>query len=123
MTEPARHDPPAPRYVPDPDLVSRAQRHMLDVESEAERYLRQHVEDAFGATRVAMCCLRDVVPFDLDLLDDSDAEFLAVSLRHVESAYMHLDALSPVLLGRAMDDVLTGRITTHGELDDLGVPQ
>jgi hypothetical protein len=123
MTVPARHDPSAPRPRANPDLISRAQRHMLDTETPRMRYLRQHCEDALGALRVTMDCLREVCPLDLDVLTTGHGELLISALDFVEGAYVKLDELSPVLLGVVMDDVQAGRISTHEQLDQMGVPQ
>lgn len=113
----ARPDPVVGRFQPDSGLLAQAQRHMMEQESDAERYLRQQWEAALGASRVAMDSLRAIWPADRRLLNDDDAFRLETALGHAESLVAGLDELDEAILGEVVAAVLAGRVTTQKSLD------
>lgn len=122
----ARHDPIEPRLVPDVQLLARACNYMLGQEAQAgglQRYVRQHYEDAFGAIRVAMDILREIYPRERDAMSDTARNRISRALACLQGAYECLDDVSVDMLGPVMHGVLTGVLTTHEQLDALGVPR
>lgn len=119
----ARPDPVVGRFRPPSGLLAQAQRHMMEQESDAERYLRQQWEAALGASRVAMDSLRAIWPADRRLLNDDDAFRLETALGHAESLVAGLDELDEAILGEVVAAVLAGRVTTQKSLDAaIGTP-
>ncbi len=112
----ARPDPIAERFRPDQDLVARAQAHMLDTETEAQRYRRQQWEHALGAARVAMDSLRAIWPSERLALGGS-ADELSRACEAAEDLVISLDALSPTMLGDAVIAVLLGEVTSVEALE------
>lgn len=121
----ARHDPIVPRHRPDPELVARAQRHMMMMEDETRypghRHVRQKYEEAFAAIRVALDALREIYPIDRALLPDRVNKELVGALDWTLRAYEGLDSISEEMLGEIMHGVLIGEIDSHRRLDAEGV--
>lgn len=115
----ARPDPVVGRFQPDPHLVARAQRHMMEQESDAHRFMRQQWEAALGASRVAMDSLRAIWPSEAHLLDSGDAADLELALHSAEAVVAGLDAIEVAVLGGAVTAVLRGEVVTQAALDAL----
>lgn len=108
-----------PRFRPDPDLVARAQRLMMDEETHAERFLRQRWEHALGSARVALDSLREIWPSEQASLAEGDRSEMDASLRLAEDLVLTLDRLSETMLGPTMVQVLMGEVTKPEEVADL----
>lgn len=126
MTEPARYDPPVKAFIPDVDLVSRAQRAMMAAEDDvgdAGRLIRQCWEQAFGGVKVALDALRQIHPSERDSMTPVTSHRITYVVTMLTWSYSTLDDMSADLIGEVMHGVLTGRLTTHEQLDALGVPE
>lgn len=120
----ARHDPIVHRFKPDPEIVARAQRDLMDTEDEAGRnvrFVRQKWEETFGATRVALAALREIYPSDRQQVSEETRAALGLALDDLTSAWAALDDCSSEMLGATMQRVLAGEIRTHAHLDIVGV--
>lgn len=107
----AEPDPPAHRFVPDPELVARAHNRMLKYETHGKRFVRQRWEEAFAATRVALTALREIYPVDHSELGEEEAIQMRLAHDSIMDAYEGLDQMSESMLGGLMNDVLRGRVT------------
>lgn len=117
----AQPDPVVHPFVPDRELVARAQREMMARETPGHRMVRQRWEEALGANRVALAALREIYPSHRTYLTNHGNQQLDRALDRITEAFGLLDDLAPEILGEIMHDVLTGRITTHDELSLRGV--
>lgn len=122
----ARPDPIVHRFRPEPSLVARAQRYMMQIEDETDpgvRFVRQRWEEAFAAVRVATEALREIFPSERHRVDERTYRNLGVALGHVTRAWTALDDCSGDLLGDTMQNVLLGYVDDHEELDRMEVPR
>lgn len=115
----AQPDPIVQRFIPDAELVARAQRALMEDESPRERFVRQRWEHALGAARVAMDELREIWPSCADVLPGDGGIELRAAHSTAEELVRILDELDEKVLGSAVCGVLNGAFTTHEELDHL----
>lgn len=110
--------PVSRRPEPPKEILVRAQRHMLDHETDLQAYVRQHWETAFSALRVAMDAWRTIVPLELDSFTAQGRDEAERAIGKIISAYMALDLLSEEVLGPVMYQAQRGNLTLES-LDDL----
>lgn len=118
-------DPLEPRFVPDPELEARAQRHMMAMEREWEspttRRARQQWSHAMAASRVALAALRDIWPESQRSISADAHDDLSRALDYATELFAALDRVAPAFEGQVVIGVASGDIRTHEELDAMGV--
>lgn len=106
-----------PRPIPDRSLRVRAQRDMIQGESEIHRYVRQQWETTLAGVKVALDAWRKIWPFEHSEFPPADAVDLGDIEHTLAGLWRRLDHFSEEMVGQAVDGVEHFAITTRQELD------
>jgi hypothetical protein len=118
-------DPLVQRFKMNLEDAERAHRQMVTTETHQVKFIRQRAENALGAVRVALACMKEFYPNDADTLMERGHEVYQDSIEAFTSlcdAYASLQSLWEGVVPRYMHDIEHGRITSE-DLDELGIPK